>query len=82
MVLIINFPVDGTIGTLGTPPYTLAKSPYFYLNELLVQVIRTLLGKQAEETLWSHPLGYPCVYVGVFPRRIYSDCIHPDEKVK
>jgi hypothetical protein len=73
------------VRTQGTPPsprHMLAMSPYFYLNELLVQVIRTPLGKQAEETLWSHPLGYPCVYVGVFPRRIYSDCIHPDEKVK
>ena len=70
-----------TQGTPHPPRHLLAMSPYFYLNELLVQVIRTLVDN-CDVTPWSHPLGYPCVYVGVFPRRIYSDCIHPDEKVK
>jgi hypothetical protein len=52
-----------TQGTPHPPRHLLAMSPYFYLNELLVQVIRTLLGKQAGETPWSYPLGmYVCVY--------------------
>ena len=57
MVLIIKKSQIGTIGSRGPPTYTLAMSPYFYVNELLVQSIRI-------------PLGYPYriqVCMGVFP---------------
>jgi hypothetical protein len=67
------------VRTQGTPPsprHMLAMSPYFYLNELLVQVIRTPLGKHAK---------YPLVLRLVAPFRVslcVCRCISPEDLLR